>query len=157
MNDRDLTISHGVERAMKKVRNKQNNIVEPMDETGMETRMSWKDTLMANLQLNDEQRTMSSDDEFDALDSDDIEVLDSDVHVSYDGPYPKITFSERVHDLFNKSMANAVIIKPLGRSIGYRTLEGRLKSLWNLQGDFKLVDLDNDYFIVKLNLPKEYK
>ncbi|PPD89200.1 hypothetical protein GOBAR_DD13844 [Gossypium barbadense] len=128
-----------------------------MEETSMETRMSWKDTLMANLHLNDEQWTLSSDDEFSVLDNDDIEVLDSDVHVSYDGPYLEISFSKRVHDLFDKSMANVVIIKPLGRSIGYRTLDGRLKSLWNLQGDFKLVDLDNDYFIVKLNSPKSYK
>ncbi|MBA0550073.1 hypothetical protein Golob_021052 [Gossypium lobatum] len=81
--------------------------------------ISYGDTLMANLHLNDEQWALSSDDEFNVLDNDDIEVLDSDVHVSYDGPYLEITFSERVHDLFDKSMANVVIIKPLGRSIGY--------------------------------------
>ncbi|KAK5844590.1 hypothetical protein PVK06_000730 [Gossypium arboreum] len=69
-------------KSNKKVRNKQNNIIDPMEETSIETRMSWKDTLMSNLHLNDVQQMLSSDDEFNALGSDDIEVLDSDVHVS---------------------------------------------------------------------------
>ncbi|PPR93222.1 hypothetical protein GOBAR_AA27450 [Gossypium barbadense] len=117
-----------VERATKKVRNKPSNENDKVRVLNTEAKLLWKGTLLTNLPSNVKNQTDFSNDEFDVLDSDGIE-----------------------------SMANAVIIKPLGRSIGYRTLKGRFKSIWNLQGEFKLVDLDNNYFIVKLSYSKDYK
>ncbi|KAK5841870.1 hypothetical protein PVK06_004194 [Gossypium arboreum] len=118
-----------VERATKKVRNKPSNENDKVRVLNTEAKLLWKGTLLTNLPSNVKNQTNFSNDEFDVLDSDGIEV----------------------------SMANAVIIKPLGRSIGYRTLKGRLKSIWNLQREFKLVDLDNNDFIVKLSYSKDYK
>ncbi|MBA0824002.1 hypothetical protein Goarm_020692, partial [Gossypium armourianum] len=127
-----------VERATKKVRNKLSNENDNVRMSNTEAKLSWKGTLLTNLPSNFEDQKYLSDDEFDVLNSNGIELLE-------------------VHDLFAKCMANTVISKPLGRSIGYCTLKGRLKNIWNLQGEFKLIDLDNDYFIVKLSYSKDYK
>ena len=55
-----------------------------------------------------------------------------------------------------ESMKNSVVVKLLGKSIGYRALWTRINALWNPLEEIKIVDLDNDYFIVKLNSHKDY-
>ena len=54
------------------------------------------------------------------------------------------------------SMRNFVVVKLLGKSIGYQTLWTRIHALWKPTGEIKIVDLDNDYFIVRLNSSKDY-
>ncbi|PPD93350.1 hypothetical protein GOBAR_DD09705 [Gossypium barbadense] len=51
------------------------------------------------------------------LDYDDLEILEGDVKVSTDGPYPKIFFSEHVHEILDKSMEQIVVVRFLGRTI----------------------------------------
>ena len=47
-------------------------------------------------------------------------------------------------------------MKLLGKSIGYQLLWTRIHALWNPVGEIKIVDLDNEIFIVKLNSYKDY-
>lgn len=42
-----------------------------------------------------------------------------------------------------------IIIKLLGRRIGYRFMYGRLAKLWSLSGNFNLINLENDFFVVR--------
>ena len=42
-----------------------------------------------------------------------------------------------------------VVVKLLGRSIGYRALCNRLGLLWNSTSDFSIIDLENNYFLVR--------
>ncbi|KAK8270568.1 hypothetical protein V6Z12_D11G206200 [Gossypium hirsutum] len=83
-------------------------------------------------------------------DEKEITFLEGDVKISLDAPYPQIYFSERVHNLINKSMKQTVIVRMLGRPIRYRALSNRIESLWGLTSDYKIVDLHNNYFLVKL-------
>ncbi|GMI93089.1 hypothetical protein HRI_002978200 [Hibiscus trionum] len=85
-----------------------------------------------------------------------VVVHDDDVTFKEGGSYPVIRFSERVHDLIDRSMGRALIVHLLGRTISYRVLWNRLQSLWKLVGRFQLVDLENDYFLVKLEQEEDY-
>lgn len=41
------------------------------------------------------------------------------------------------------------MVKLLGRRIGYRALASRLESLWSSTLRFHIIDLENDYFLVR--------
>lgn len=51
---------------------------------------------------------------------------------------------------------NNLIIKLVGRSIGYHYLYRRIQAMWRTQDDPLLIDLGFDYFIVKLGRQEEY-
>ncbi|XP_016706963.1 uncharacterized protein [Gossypium hirsutum] len=85
-----------------------------------------------------------------------VTLLDDDVSISMDGPYPQVCFSTRVHYLIDEHNKQMVIVRMLGRPIGYRALANKIKSLWELTGDYKIVDLDNNYFLVKLASQNDY-
>lgn len=61
-------------------------------------------------------------------------------------PHINITTEER--KLF-KPWRKALIIKLLRRRIGYKFLYSRLSKLWNLSGNFELIDLQNKFFLVR--------
>lgn len=52
---------------------------------------------------------------------------------------------------------NSLIIKLVGRSIGYHYLWRCLQEMWRTQGEPLLIDLGFDYFIVKLSRREEYE
>ncbi|KAL4310070.1 hypothetical protein GQ457_01G015050 [Hibiscus cannabinus] len=60
-----------------------------------------------------------------------------------------IRFSDRVHDAIDEKLANSVIIRLLGKSIGYRALLNRIQALWNPIGELQLIDMDNEYILVR--------
>ncbi|KAL4335546.1 hypothetical protein GQ457_07G011820 [Hibiscus cannabinus] len=70
------------------------------------------------------------------LSLEDIEVLDDDVTVDVSGPFPVICFSDRVHEEIDKSMERSLIVR--------------------LLGDIHLVDLENDYYLVKFAAEEDY-
>ncbi|KAL4285114.1 hypothetical protein GQ457_16G010640 [Hibiscus cannabinus] len=86
----------------------------------------------------------------------DVVVEEADCVVRRDGDFPSIRFSERVHERIDYGMRQAVIVRLLGRNIGYKTLFSRIKALWALKGSYQLVDLENSYFLVKLQLEEDY-
>ncbi|KAL4362507.1 hypothetical protein GQ457_04G024340 [Hibiscus cannabinus] len=71
---------------------------------------------------------------------DDVVVTDDDCRVELSGPYLSITFFEKVHDMIYESMRCIIIVRLLGRLIG----------------QFQVVDLDNDYFLVKFESEYDY-
>lgn len=70
--------------------------------------------------------------------------------------YPSIPVSTEERMKLCKPWRKAVIIKLLGRKIGYRFLLGRLTKLWNLAGSFELIDLQNDFFLVYFHESSDY-
>ena len=68
---------------------------------------------------------------------------------------PTICFSNRVKSIMASRMGNSVIVKLLGKSIGYRTLHSRIVALWKPMGDFQIVDLDNGYFVIHFENPDD--
>ncbi|XP_050229218.1 uncharacterized protein LOC126678358 [Mercurialis annua] len=81
---------------------------------------------------------------------DDFNMMEDDVIISNDEGLPMISFSNRVKEELSKPWRRSVVVKLLGRPIGFRNLCNRLKSMWNFTQGFDVIDLENDYFLVKL-------
>ena len=41
------------------------------------------------------------------------------------------------------------MVKLFGRNIGYNTLCDRIKAIWHVVGQYTIIDLENNYFLVK--------
>ena len=54
-------------------------------------------------------------------------------------------------------MGIAVVVKLLGRKIGYRQLRMKLQMLWKPIGQCKLIDLDDDCFLVRFKEDLDYQ
>ncbi|KAL4285073.1 hypothetical protein GQ457_16G011210 [Hibiscus cannabinus] len=80
-----------------------------------------------------------------------IKVSESDYVIDRSGPFPTVQFSDKVHDQIDRNMRNSVIIRLLGRKIGFKALLSRILALWKPFGELQLIDLENDYFLVKFS------
>ncbi|KAL4308431.1 hypothetical protein GQ457_01G006790 [Hibiscus cannabinus] len=85
-----------------------------------------------------------------------IIILDDDVLLDRSGAIPSIQFSNRVHDQVDRNMRNAIIVRLLGRSTGYRSLLSRIQSLWKHVGELQLIDLDNSYYLIRFSALEDY-
>ena len=64
---------------------------------------------------------------------DDLDVADEDVIIETDGCIPSVVFSQKMQEQLVRPWKNTVIVKLLGRSIGYRSLCTKLESLWRVE------------------------
>ncbi|KAE8661411.1 hypothetical protein F3Y22_tig00113725pilonHSYRG00161 [Hibiscus syriacus] len=85
-----------------------------------------------------------------------IVIQEGDVTMDISGDYPKIAISNRIHDLIDQNLKQVIIIRLLGKKIGYKALKNRIYALWKPIGNFNLIDLDNDYFLVKFENLEDY-
>ncbi|KAL4272377.1 hypothetical protein GQ457_13G019170 [Hibiscus cannabinus] len=53
-------------------------------------------------------------------------------------------------------MRFTIIVRFLGRAIGFKTLQTRIQALWKPVGEFQLIDLDNSYFLVRMEKECDY-
>ncbi|BFG20178.1 hypothetical protein CerSpe_064520 [Prunus speciosa] len=112
---------------------------------------SFRDRLMNQVNL-----TKNSGIAVDSLEVDYIDLTDEDDVVTSRGTRgPSIQFLDRAMTRFCQPWKNALIIKLLGRSHTYNYLRDRLQQKWNLKGQWKLVDLVNDYFVVQFDLEED--
>ncbi|KAI9127933.1 hypothetical protein K1719_000926 [Acacia pycnantha] len=95
-------------------------------------------------------------------DSDHIES-DKDVHeplcVIKEDPnrnFPTFTFSDRMKKRLYKAWEKAVIVKLLGRDIGYMLLHSILQPLWAKRGVINLINIGNGFFVVKFSNKEDY-
>ncbi|KAL4278661.1 hypothetical protein GQ457_03G021150 [Hibiscus cannabinus] len=89
-------------------------------------------------------------------DPDEVFVLDEDCTVDDSGKYPTIHFSDRVHDRVDWSMRHTIIVWLLGRAIGYKVLLDRIYGLWHPRGELQLIDLENNYYLVRFEDERDY-
>ncbi|CAL8176642.1 unnamed protein product [Prunus armeniaca] len=80
---------------------------------------------------------------------------EDDVFISRGERGPSIQFSDRAMARFCEPWKNALIVKLLGRSHTYNYLHDRLAQKWSLVGGWKLIDLVNDYFVVRFDLEED--
>ncbi|ONI13814.1 hypothetical protein PRUPE_4G246900 [Prunus persica] len=132
-----------------------NLAVPPSAETGLPKwasgSESFKDELMnkVNLVRNVGIDVNSLEAEYEGLND------DEDVTISRGDRGPCIQFLDRAMDRLCRPWQNALIIKLLGRSHTYNYLHARLQQKWSLIGGWKLVDLVNDYFVVRFELEED--
>ncbi|KAL4297544.1 hypothetical protein GQ457_12G009380 [Hibiscus cannabinus] len=91
-----------------------------------------------------------------AFDDDDIELLEDDIAFGSENGVPTIDFSERVQTLALQSMDLTLVVKVLGRRIGYNTLHNRIYGIWKPTHPLKLIDIENDFFLVKFSDRRDY-
>ncbi|KAG8475020.1 hypothetical protein CXB51_031787 [Gossypium anomalum] len=56
---------------------------------------------------------------------------------------------DRIHQILFQDMENTVILKLLGRNIGFSVLQNKIYSLWKPSAPLHMMDINNGYFLVK--------
>lgn len=69
--------------------------------------------------------------------------------------YPKVELPQEVLKQLRQPWENTLIIKLLGKTIGYNMLLQRVRKLWALQTDFKTIDLGANYFLLRFDMVDE--
>ncbi|KAE8676960.1 hypothetical protein F3Y22_tig00111566pilonHSYRG00207 [Hibiscus syriacus] len=91
-----------------------------------------------------------------SLEDEDFDLLEEDVCIGeYEG-IPFINFSERIQALTLKNIEQTLVIKVLGRQISYNVLYARILNIWKPAHPLKLVDIENDHFMVKFSAHINY-
>ncbi|KAL4325308.1 hypothetical protein GQ457_11G022240 [Hibiscus cannabinus] len=90
------------------------------------------------------------------FDSLDVSLTEEDVRVSHTGVYPEIRFFERVHQEIDAKLSKSVIVRLLGKSIGYRALKNRVNALWSTIEALNIIDLNNDYYLIRFAMDADY-
>jgi hypothetical protein len=61
---------------------------------------------------------------------------------------PEFLLSKSEEKRIYRPWKRGIIVKLLGRRIGYKALETRLKQMWVKKGVINIIDLSNDYYLV---------
>ncbi|XP_028053714.1 uncharacterized protein LOC114258058 [Camellia sinensis] len=69
---------------------------------------------------------------------------------------PKVSLPNKLLQKIRKPWASSLIIRLLGKSIGYKMLCTRVKNLWGLQEEFSAIDLGCNYFLFKFSNPEDF-
>ncbi|KAI9128895.1 hypothetical protein K1719_000378 [Acacia pycnantha] len=70
--------------------------------------------------------------------------------------FPKFNFFEKMKKCLHKAWHQAVIVKLLGRNIGYKSLLSILQTLWAKYGIINLINVGSGFFVVKLSNKDDY-
>ncbi|KAK7251090.1 hypothetical protein RIF29_33993 [Crotalaria pallida] len=85
---------------------------------------------------------------FDSGDLTGITVVEN-MHGKYE--CPEFILDRKEKESIIRPWKQGLIVKMLGRKIGYKALENRLKQLWVRRGVIDIIDLDYDYYLVKFS------
>ncbi|KAE8692779.1 hypothetical protein F3Y22_tig00110831pilonHSYRG00755 [Hibiscus syriacus] len=91
-----------------------------------------------------------------SMDYDDIDLFDDNVEVGESNGIPFINFSDRVQNLAINSMDLTILVKILGRRIGYNTLYNGYSPCGNLATLSSCSTLENNHFLVKFSARLDY-
>ncbi|KAK2420967.1 hypothetical protein QL285_031645 [Trifolium repens] len=64
---------------------------------------------------------------------------------------PKVYLDPSVFQELCTPWKDALVVKLLGKNIGYNTMKDRLHRIWKLQGGFEIMDNDNGFYMVKFH------
>lgn len=82
---------------------------------------------------------------------------DEDMNDEEDPECPTIKLSKEEKRRLRQPWQQTLIIKVLGRRVGYTYLAKRLHTIWHPKAKMELVALDEDYFLVKFNSVIDYE
>ncbi|KAL4323250.1 hypothetical protein GQ457_11G015960 [Hibiscus cannabinus] len=83
----------------------------------------------------------------------DVDIQEEDVKFSIVNGTPTICFSDRLHALVDAKLEHSVIIRLLGRSIGYNALLNRIRGPWLVYGSYLTVQPWSRDFSTELDHP----
>ncbi|KAI9126543.1 hypothetical protein K1719_002139 [Acacia pycnantha] len=87
----------------------------------------------------------------------DLVLNQGDVSIGMNGQIPTVNFASHVIETLNKKMGLTVVVKLLGRKIGFRYLRSQLQTIWKPSGHIKLIDLNDDCFLVRFQEDLDYQ
>ncbi|KAJ4842005.1 hypothetical protein Tsubulata_044327 [Turnera subulata] len=87
---------------------------------------------------------------------DEAEVEPGDIIVGSVDRIPSLDLSPTFQQRLEKRWEKAVFVKLLGKNISYRALTSKISSLWKLKGHFKVIDLENKFFVVRFDKKEDY-
>ncbi|KAJ1439944.1 hypothetical protein SESBI_02168 [Sesbania bispinosa] len=84
---------------------------------------------------------------------------DSDSDDSSDGSKSSSEYEEGKSEYKRacKQWKLAVIVKLLGKKVGLKFMQNRLEKMWRPLGDMEVMDMENDYFLVRFSSPEDYE
>ncbi|KAK9032377.1 hypothetical protein V6N11_056648 [Hibiscus sabdariffa] len=91
------------------------------------------------------------------IDEDDIVFEEGDIVRSDINGVISIDFSNIILSLAEKSLELTVVVKLLGRRIGYNALRTKIYELWKPSQPIRLMDIENDYYLVSFRAHSDYK
>uniref|UniRef100_A0A2N9HWM2 CCHC-type domain-containing protein n=1 Tax=Fagus sylvatica TaxID=28930 RepID=A0A2N9HWM2_FAGSY len=86
----------------------------------------------------------------------DMEIVVSDDEVEIDDQYPTILLSKEEKLRIQAPWRSALIIKAIRKSVGFKYMDFKIRSLWKPQGDMQIIDLGLDFFLIRLKLSDDY-
>lgn len=84
----------------------------------------------------------------DTTEEDDVSDDDEQGDKCDDPRCPKILLTKEEKRSLRRPWRQSLIVKVLGRKVGYNFLHNRLKAMWRPKARMELIALENDYFIV---------
>lgn len=89
------------------------------------------------------------------VDIEEVEEMGNDEDDEPQCPVIKMTKEEL--EMIRKPWRQTLIVKVMGRSVGYAYLLRRIKVLWRPKNRIDLVAIDNEYFLVKFESKEDYE
>ncbi|KAJ1418752.1 Ribonuclease H-like superfamily [Sesbania bispinosa] len=80
-------------------------------------------------------------------DSEDEDEIDEELLSSWDPGCPIVKISKEEKKSICIPWKRSVIIKVLGKRVGYKMLQNRLYKLWHPSSSMEIIDLENEYFL----------
>ncbi|PNX93227.1 hypothetical protein L195_g016378 [Trifolium pratense] len=65
---------------------------------------------------------------------------------------PKVYLDDSVFESMCSSWTDALVVKLLGKTLGYKSMKERLQRTWKPAGGFEIRDVDNGFFMVKFDM-----
>lgn len=80
------------------------------------------------------------------------EKLVTIVHEHGNRLLPKVTLDKSIFNELCNPWKDSLVIKLLGKSIGYHMMKDKLKKVWKPAGGFDILDVDNGFYMVKFDM-----
>lgn len=71
--------------------------------------------------------------------------------MEYENRDPMIHVDDKVFEELCEPWRDALVIKLLGKSVGYKIMKERAAKLWKLQASFEIRDMGHGFFMVKFD------
>ncbi|KAI8003573.1 hypothetical protein LOK49_LG08G00787 [Camellia lanceoleosa] len=95
---------------------------------------------------------LSSNDDFLTDEENNGAESDEEQESGFNPNIPKIKLPPRLIASIHKPWKDCLIVRLLGKTVGFKILVHRLKKLWGLQGDFEATNLGLGFFLIKFEM-----
>ncbi|KAJ4825917.1 hypothetical protein Tsubulata_044972, partial [Turnera subulata] len=116
---------------------------------GARRKTSYKELLLGYAAKNSEMEEEPEEPE-------DFEVYSDSDSDGEDPDCPTIRLSAAEKRRLYRNWRYALIVKVLGKKVGYRFLQNQLHTIWTTSRAFTIADLGNDFYIVRFGCPQDY-